>query len=210
MAPHGQIVGYVRVSSADQNLARQLEAIEPVDRLFQDKVSGGSRANRAGLTECLRYVRADDTVRVASIDRLARSLIDLQQLVDEILTRGASVHFIKEGHTYSAAGEDSMSRLMLQILGAFATGRVHRPGDLVDVVRHVPEQPVDREQLNQELPLVSRRDLIRPLQRAHDQQPENCHPLPGGRNDKLSLLRLADPDDVAERPAPRHVPGPPP
>ncbi len=50
MAPHGQTVGYVRVSSADQNLARQLEAIGPVDRLFQDKVSGGSRANRAGLS----------------------------------------------------------------------------------------------------------------------------------------------------------------
>lgn len=120
MALHGQTVGYVRVSSADQNLARQLEAIGPVDRLFQDKVSGGSRANRAGLTECLRYVRTGDTVRVASMDRLARSLIDLQQLVDEIHTKGASVHFIKEGQTYSAASEDSMSRLMLQILGAFA------------------------------------------------------------------------------------------
>jgi len=54
------------------------------------------------------------------MDRLARSLIDLQQLVDEILTKGASVYFIKEGQTYSAAGDDSMGRLMLQILGAFA------------------------------------------------------------------------------------------
>lgn len=120
MAPHGQTVGYARVSSTDQNLARQLEAIGPVDRLFQDKVSGGSRANRAGLAECLGYVRAGDVVRVASMDRLARSLIDLQQLVDEILTNGASVHFIKEGQTYSAASDDSTSRLMLQILGAFA------------------------------------------------------------------------------------------
>lgn len=120
MAPHGQTVGYVRVSSTDQNLARQLDAIGPVDRLFQDQVSGGSRANRAGLAECLRYVRAGDTIRVASMDRLARSLIDLQQLVDEIVTKGASIHFVKEGQTYSAAGDDSMSRLMLQILGAFA------------------------------------------------------------------------------------------
>ena len=120
MVPHGQTVGYVRVSSTDQNLARQLESIGPVDRLFQDQVSGGSRANRAGLAECLGYVRAGDTVRVASMDRLTRSLIDLQQLVDEILAKGASVHFIKEGQTYSEAGDDSMGRLMLQILGAFA------------------------------------------------------------------------------------------
>lgn len=120
MAPHGQTVGYVRVSSTDQNLARQLETIGPVDRLFQDQVSGGSRANRAGLAGCLGYVRAGDTVRVASMDRLARSLIDLQQLVDEILAKGASIHFVKEGQIYSDAGDESMSRLMLQILGAFA------------------------------------------------------------------------------------------
>lgn len=94
--------------------------IGPVDRLFQDKVGGGSRANRAGLAECLSYVRAGDNVRVASTDRLARSLIDLQQLVDEILAKGISVHFVKEGQTYFSAHDDSMSRLMLQILGAIA------------------------------------------------------------------------------------------
>nr|WP_300150614.1 recombinase family protein [Propionicimonas sp.] len=120
MTPHGQTVGYVRVSSTEQNLARQLDLIGPVDRLFQDKVSGGSRANRIGLAECLAYIRAGDTIRVASMDRLARSLIDLQQLVDEILAEGATIHFVKEGQTYSGARDDSMSRLMLQILGAFA------------------------------------------------------------------------------------------
>ena len=54
------------------------------------------------------------------MDRLARSLADLQQIVDEILQKGASVHFVKEGQTYSPSTEDSMSRLLLQILGAFA------------------------------------------------------------------------------------------
>lgn len=120
MAPQGQVIGYVRVSSEQQNLARQLESIGEVDRLFQDKVSGGSRAARVGLAECLRYIRDGDTVRVASMDRLARSLADLQQIVDEILQKGASVHFVKEGQTYSPSTEDSMSRLLLQILGAFA------------------------------------------------------------------------------------------
>ncbi|CEG87489.1 Resolvase protein homolog ResB [Propionibacterium freudenreichii] len=120
MAPQGQVVGYVRVSSKQQNLARQLESIGEVDRLFQDKVSGGSRTARVGLAECLKYIRDGDTVRVASMDRLARSLVDLQQIVDEILQKGAAVHFVKEGQTYSPSTDDSMSRLLLQILGAFA------------------------------------------------------------------------------------------
>src|SRR5674476_371571 len=88
MRPQGQTVGYVRVSSADQNLARQLDSIGQVDRVFEDKVSGGSRTQRQGLADCLRYIRDGDVVRVASMDRLARSLVDLQQIVDEILATG--------------------------------------------------------------------------------------------------------------------------
>lgn len=120
MGPHGQTVGYVRVSSADQNLARQLEAIGEVDRVFEDKVSGGSRTKRQGLSDCLRYIRDGDVVRVASMDRLARSLVDLQQIVDEILASGGSVHFIKENQTYTSEATESLSRLLLQVLGAFA------------------------------------------------------------------------------------------
>ena len=77
----GQIVGYARVSSTSQNLARQLEALGAVDELFTDHQSGKSRADRAGLSDALRYVRRGDTLRVASMDRLARSLIDLEQIV---------------------------------------------------------------------------------------------------------------------------------
>lgn len=120
MQQQGQTVGYARVSSSDQNLARQVEAIGPVDRLFEEKVSGGSRADRIALADCVRYVRDGDTVRVASMDRLARSVIDLQQIVDEILAKGAAVHFIKENQTYSTTSDDAMGRLLLHILGAFA------------------------------------------------------------------------------------------
>ena len=120
MLQHGQTVGYVRVSTADQNLARQLESIGEVDRLFQDKVSGGSRSARQGLTDCLAYIREGDLLRVASMDRLARSLIDLQQIVDEVLAKDASIHFVKENQTYTPASGDSLSRLLLQVLGAFA------------------------------------------------------------------------------------------
>ena len=54
------------------------------------------------------------------MDRLARSLIDLQQIVDKILDKGARVHFVKEGSTCTAESSDSLSRLLLQMLGAFA------------------------------------------------------------------------------------------
>lgn len=120
MTPQGQTVGYARVSSTDQNLARQLESIGTVDRMFTDQVSGSTRAAREGLAECLAYVRDGDTLRVASMDRLARSLIDLQQLVDEVIAKGASVHFIRENQTYSPHATDPLGRLMLQLLGAFA------------------------------------------------------------------------------------------
>lgn len=120
MARQGQTIGYARVSTADQNLARQVDVIGPVDRLFEEKVSGGSRADRTALNECVRYVRDGDTLRVASMDRLARSLIDLQQIVDEILGKGATIVFVKENQTYSATSDDSMGRLLLHILGAFA------------------------------------------------------------------------------------------
>jgi DNA invertase Pin-like site-specific DNA recombinase len=121
MMPHKtQIVAYVRVSSTDQNLARQLEAIGPVDRVFEEKVSGGSRADRTALAECIRYVRDGDVVRVASMDRLARSLRDLRDLVDDVAAKGASVTFVKEQQTYGRDADDAIGQLMLNLLGAFA------------------------------------------------------------------------------------------
>lgn len=115
-----QTVAYVRVSSIDQNLDRQLEVIGDVDRVFDEKISGGSRADRAALLDCIRYVRDGDTVRVASMDRLARSLGDLRDIVDEITAKGASVEFVKEQQTYSRDSDDAIGRLMLNLLGAFA------------------------------------------------------------------------------------------
>jgi len=115
-----QIVGYVRVSSMEQNLGRQLEAVGDVDRVFEEKVSGGSRVDRTALSECIRYVREGDVVKVASMDRLARSLGDLRDIVDEITGKGASVTFVKEQQTYSRDTDDAIGRLMLNLLGAFA------------------------------------------------------------------------------------------
>jgi DNA invertase Pin-like site-specific DNA recombinase len=114
------IVAYVRVSSIDQNLDRQLEALGEVDRVFEEKISGGARTDRTALADCIGYVRDGDTVRVASMDRLARSLGDLREIVDEITAKGASVEFVKEQQTYSRDTDDAIGRLMLNLLGAFA------------------------------------------------------------------------------------------
>lgn len=78
-------MGYVRVSSADQNPDRQLEALGECTKVFTDKISGKSRAKRTGLSSLMDYIREGDTVRVASMDRLGRSTRDLFNLVDEIV-----------------------------------------------------------------------------------------------------------------------------
>lgn len=116
----GQKIGYARVSSKDQNLDRQLAALkkEKVFRIFTDTVSGSS-TQRPGLDGALDYVRAGDQLIVVSMDRLARSLIDLHRLVDELIERGVSVKFLKEGQTYSL-DSSPVAKLMLGLLGSVA------------------------------------------------------------------------------------------
>lgn len=103
----GQVVGYARVSSSDQNLDRQLEAIGEVDRLFTEKVSGKNVDDREQLKQLLGYVREGDTVRVQSPDRLARDTIDLLVMVRDLGERGVKVQFVDmpELSTDSANGE---------------------------------------------------------------------------------------------------------
>lgn len=67
----GQIVAYVRVSSTEQNEARQVDTLAGANWVFMDKMSGKS-SDRPALTELLAYVRDGDTVWVASLDRLIR------------------------------------------------------------------------------------------------------------------------------------------
>ncbi|MFA9439295.1 recombinase family protein [Uliginosibacterium sp. sgz301328] len=113
----GQRIGYVRVSSFDQNPERQLEAVQ-VDRVFTDKASGKD-THRPQLDTLLAFARDGDTVVVHSMDRLARNLDDLRRLVQKLTKRGVRIEFVKEGLTFT--GEDSpMANLMLSVMGAFA------------------------------------------------------------------------------------------
>jgi DNA invertase Pin-like site-specific DNA recombinase len=114
---HGQRVGYVHVSSLDQNPERQLEGVA-VDRVFTDKASGKD-VWRPQLDHLLGFVREGDTLVVHSMDRLARNLDDLRRLVQQLTGRGVRIEFVKEHLTFT--GEDSpMANLMLLVMGAFA------------------------------------------------------------------------------------------
>ncbi|MCP4899412.1 MAG: recombinase family protein [bacterium] len=114
---HGQHVGYIRVSSFDQNPERQLENVS-VDRVFTDKASGKD-TRRPELENLLAFVREGDTIVVHSMDRLARNLDDLRRLVQKLTERGVRIEFVKENLTFT--GEDSpMANLMLSVMGAFA------------------------------------------------------------------------------------------
>ena len=113
----GQRIGYVRVSSFDQNPERQLEQVE-VGKVFTDKASGKD-TQRPELDSLLAFVREGDTVVVHSMDRLARNLDDLRRLVQKLTKRGVRIEFVKECLTFT--GEDSpMANLMLSVMGAFA------------------------------------------------------------------------------------------
>lgn len=113
----GQRLGYVRVSTVDQHLERQLAHV-PVDRTFAD-VASGKDAGRPQLGALLAFARSGDTVVVHSMDRLARNLDDLRQIVQSLTRRGVGVEFVKEQLTFT--GEDSpMATLLLSVLGAFA------------------------------------------------------------------------------------------
>lgn len=113
----GQQVGYVRVSTVDQNTGRQLDGVQ-LNKVFTDKVSGKS-TDRPQLKACIEYIREGDTLHVHSMDRLARNLEDLLRTVRELNSKGVRVQFHKENLNFT--GEDnSMSVLMLSLLGAVA------------------------------------------------------------------------------------------
>ncbi len=113
-------IGYVRVSSADQSTERQLTD-QKLTVTFTDKASG-KNADRPQLQAMLAGNWPEgSTVVVHSMDRLARSLTDLLQLVELLTGRGINVHFVKEAKTFRGGDStDPMAMLMLSMLGAVA------------------------------------------------------------------------------------------
>lgn len=114
----GKKIGYVRVSTVEQHTDRQLAGIT-LDKVFEDKCSGKD-TNRPQLTACLEYLRDGDTLYIHSIDRLARSLRDLLNIVQGLLARKVSIKFIKEGMEFNSDTSNPTQDLYLKILGAVA------------------------------------------------------------------------------------------
>lgn len=113
----GQRIGYIRVSSFDQNPDRQLDGIA-TDRTFIDRASGKS-IERPQLEEMLQFAREGDTIIVHSMDRLARNLDDLRTLVRNLTSKGIDIQFCKEQLTFTN-NDSPMSQLLLSVMGAFA------------------------------------------------------------------------------------------
>jgi DNA invertase Pin-like site-specific DNA recombinase len=87
-------IGYARVSSKEQNLDRQLQALESVSKVFSDKVSGAT-TERPQLQAMLDYIREGDIVVVAELDRLGRNNKDLTEIMNIIQQKGATLEVLK-------------------------------------------------------------------------------------------------------------------
>lgn len=115
-------IGYKRVSTLDQTTARQLDGVE-LDIVFEDKLSGKD-VNRPEFQNMMKMLWKGDTLVVHSMDRLNRNLSDLEKTITDLVGRGVTVEFKKEGLTFAKPeGSESSfdyqtKMLMLRIMGA--------------------------------------------------------------------------------------------
>jgi DNA invertase Pin-like site-specific DNA recombinase len=113
------LVGYGRVSSSGQSLDLQLEALEQAgcEKVFAEKVSGRSTKDREQLAMALDFARDGDTIIVTRLDRLARSVGDLHQIIEKLAAKGVGFKCLNQSGVDT---DSSTGKLMLSILGAVA------------------------------------------------------------------------------------------
>ena len=111
-------IGYRRVSTVEQKFDRQ-DLGADIERVFEEKESGGT-AERKALQEMIAFARSGDEVIVYSIDRLARNLRDLQQIIEELNNKEVTITFLSERLSFNADSSDAFAKLQLQMLGAFS------------------------------------------------------------------------------------------
>ncbi len=111
------IIGYARVSTEDQNLDLQFDALKKAgcEKIFQDKISG-MKENRDGLSQALEIVRSGDTLVVWKLDRLGRSLQHLISVINNLKNKGIYFRSIQESLDTSS----STGKLIFHIFGALA------------------------------------------------------------------------------------------
>ena len=111
------LIGYARVSTADQNLDLQTDALKKAscEKLYCDKISG-VKADRPGLTQALEVARAGDTLVIWRLDRLGRSIKDLIQISETLKARSIALKSLQEGiDTTTSTGQ-----LMFNLLAVLA------------------------------------------------------------------------------------------
>lgn len=116
-------IGYARVSTAKQDLDRQLDALGaigiPPGRIYVDKKSGAT-TKRPGLTAALDYARDGDVIVVHTLDRLGRTVRDTLNMIHELKERGVGVRNLADPiRVDSANPEDPMSQLAVVMLALF-------------------------------------------------------------------------------------------
>lgn len=111
------LLGYVRVSTDDQHLDLQRDALAKAgcERVFEDTASGG-KTERIGLAALLSALRTGDTVVIWRLDRLGRSLKDLIQLVEKLDAMGVGLRSVQESIDTASTG----GRLVFHLFGALA------------------------------------------------------------------------------------------
>ncbi|WP_370178222.1 recombinase family protein [Alteriqipengyuania sp.] len=119
MEKGGKLVGYARVSSAGQSLEVQETALQEAgcDPVFAEKRSGRTASDRPELARAIEYVRSGDTFIVTKLDRLARSVIDLHKIVEQLTAKGVGFRVLQQSGIDTTT---STGKLTLGILAAVA------------------------------------------------------------------------------------------
>lgn len=111
-------IGYARVSTDDQNLDSQLDALNAVgcERIFRDEMSGASIDRRPGLTDALQFLRAGDTLVIWKLDRLGRNVLQMLDLLNQFENQKILFASLTEGIDTGTPG----GKLIFTILSSFA------------------------------------------------------------------------------------------
>ena len=112
------IVGYARVSTSGQSLDIQLDKLKAYGctKVFAEKRSGRQADSRPELQACLQFVREGDTLVISRLDRIARSILDLAKIADQLKKKGVALRVLDQALDTGT----SEGRLMFSLLGAFA------------------------------------------------------------------------------------------
>lgn len=112
------LIGYARVSTADQNLDLQRDALVRAgcEKVFEEKKSGKAGSKRPELDAALAYLRPEDVLVVWKLDRLGRSLVEMMRTIDKLRADGIKFRSLTE----ELDSESAQGRFFLQIHGAMA------------------------------------------------------------------------------------------